>query len=84
MTLSGYGSITWQETRDVIHSLQSKLFTSGILPRGTTDLDHTVLFNYEASKGKHILGIKYRSREDMFTDMLADFEARGWLERPFK
>ncbi|PPQ70462.1 hypothetical protein CVT26_013909 [Gymnopilus dilepis] len=83
------GAITWQETPtdtlaagNIINSLQPKLYASGILPRGKPDLDKTISYDYDGSKGKRILGLKYRSKEETFSDTLADFEARRWLEKP--
>ncbi|KAF8898266.1 hypothetical protein CPB84DRAFT_1780753 [Gymnopilus junonius] len=76
------GAIKVQETRNLIASLKPNLYTNHIFPRGKPELNSTILLDYNGEKGKRILGIKYRSREETFTDTLADFEARGWLEKP--
>ncbi|KAF8874571.1 NAD-P-binding protein [Gymnopilus junonius] len=74
-------SSTWQGLRDLIQKLQPQLYTSGILPRGKPDLDQMIKFKYNADKGTRILGMQYISEEKMVSDVLADFKARGWLEK---
>ncbi|PPQ91972.1 LOW QUALITY PROTEIN: hypothetical protein CVT25_004547 [Psilocybe cyanescens] len=65
---------------NIVHSLKPELYSSGVLPRGKPDLDKTILFTYNPEKGKRILGLKYRGLEEMISDTLGDFEARGWLK----
>ncbi|KAF8875091.1 hypothetical protein CPB84DRAFT_1966828 [Gymnopilus junonius] len=76
------GASTWQDTRNYIHSLRPDLYASGVLPRGNSDLDNPVLYIYNPEKGKKLLGLEYISKNEMIGDLLADFEARGWLKKP--
>ena len=62
------------------YSLRPDLYASGALPRGNSELDNTVLFVYNPEKGKKILGFEYISKEKVVKDLLADYEARGWLK----
>ncbi|KAF8871425.1 hypothetical protein CPB84DRAFT_1800782 [Gymnopilus junonius] len=64
------GASTWQDTRNYVHSLRPDLYASGVLPRGNPDLDNTVLYIY------------IYQQNEMIGDLLADFEARGWLKKP--
>ncbi|KDR70013.1 hypothetical protein GALMADRAFT_901336 [Galerina marginata CBS 339.88] len=73
---------TWQESRNILYVLLPKLYTTGILPRGKPELEKFIRFDFNPEKGKRILGLKYRSFEEMASDTLADFEARDWLEKP--
>ncbi|KDR70009.1 hypothetical protein GALMADRAFT_255361 [Galerina marginata CBS 339.88] len=73
------GTTTWQDTRDLLSTLRPELYTSSILPRGKPELQRQVLFDYNAEKGKKILGLKYRTLAESARDMLADWEGRGWI-----
>jgi hypothetical protein len=58
-----------------------KLYDAGILPRGNPG-QQKVLHDYNSSKGRQILGLKYRNVPQMVGDTVADFGARGWLNSP--
>ncbi|KAF8959881.1 D-lactaldehyde dehydrogenase [Flammula alnicola] len=77
------GTTTWQDLRNLIYSLKPEYYTSGVLPRGTPDLETVVLSIYNTDKSKKILGLEYRSLTEVITDLLTDFEARGWLEKRY-
>ncbi|KAF8956234.1 D-lactaldehyde dehydrogenase [Flammula alnicola] len=68
---------------NVIHSLKPEYYTSGVLPRGTPDLETVITSIYNADKSKKILGLEYKSLTEIITDTLADFEARGWLKERY-
>ncbi|KAF8901505.1 D-lactaldehyde dehydrogenase [Gymnopilus junonius] len=78
--ITSSGAITYQETGDVLYTLRPELFASGIIHRGNPDVDKTVSINYDPAKRKRIFGDTYRTKEVIFLDTLADFQARGWLE----
>ncbi|KAJ3820713.1 hypothetical protein F5880DRAFT_1615323 [Lentinula raphanica] len=52
------------------------------LPKGVpiTGSDPEIVYQvqYDTSKADRLLGIKYRSKEDLIKDTFADYEARGW------
>ncbi|KAF8956235.1 D-lactaldehyde dehydrogenase [Flammula alnicola] len=77
------GTTTWQDLRNLIYTLKPEYYTSGVLPRGTPDLETVVLSIYNTDKSKKILGLEYRSLTEVITDILTDFEARGWLEKRY-
>jgi hypothetical protein len=65
----------------LIHSLRPDLYASGVLPRGNPNLPNTVQFRYNNEKGKKIFGFKYKTLKEIVTEILADFEERGWLAK---
>ncbi|PPQ70464.1 hypothetical protein CVT26_013911 [Gymnopilus dilepis] len=77
------GTTTWQDTRNILSNLRPEFYAGDkpVLPRGNPDLQRQVLFSYNAEKGKRILKLKYRSIEEITVDIIADFEARGWLQK---
>ncbi|KAF8953556.1 D-lactaldehyde dehydrogenase [Flammula alnicola] len=77
------GTTTGQDLRNVIYSLKPEYYNSGVLPRGTPDLETVVTSVYNADKSKKILGLEYKSLTEIINDTLADFEARGWLEKRY-
>ncbi|KAF8953555.1 hypothetical protein BDZ97DRAFT_1929563 [Flammula alnicola] len=77
------GTTTGQDLRNVIHSLKPEYYTSGVLPRGTPDLETVVTSICNADKSRRILGLEYKSLTEIITDTLADFAARGWLEKRY-
>ena len=51
------------------------------LSKGNTDYDPNTsepLYLYNAAKADRILGIRYRTMEEMTKDILEDFKRRGW------
>ncbi|KAJ3754083.1 D-lactaldehyde dehydrogenase [Lentinula raphanica] len=76
------GAFVWQEWLDVANSLAPTYLPShGNLPKGVsispaTEIVHQI--QYDTSKADRLLGIKYRSKEDLVKDTFADYEARGW------
>ncbi|KAJ3841294.1 D-lactaldehyde dehydrogenase [Lentinula raphanica] len=77
------GAFVWQEWLDVANSLApTYLHSHGNLPKGVpitspaTEIVHQI--QYDTSKADRLLGIKFRSKEDLVKDTFADYEARGW------
>ncbi|KAF5376911.1 hypothetical protein D9615_007319 [Tricholomella constricta] len=48
------------------------------LPVGYSGVPWKAPVEYDTSKGARILGLKYRTKEELTRDTLADFEKRGW------
>ncbi|KAF5377007.1 hypothetical protein D9615_007320 [Tricholomella constricta] len=48
------------------------------LPVGYPGVPWKAPVEYDTSKGARILGLKYRTKEELTRDTLADFEKRGW------
>ncbi|KAF5312153.1 hypothetical protein D9619_003808 [Psilocybe cf. subviscida] len=73
------GGTTYQATRNMLQNIHPEYYSSGILPRGNTspDATGTPQFYYANEKGKRILGIKYKTLEEISEDLLADFKKRG-------
>ncbi|CAA7269683.1 unnamed protein product [Cyclocybe aegerita] len=78
--ITSAGGTTWQETRHVVHTINPSLYTSGVLPRGNSTLEFKLVSLYDGSKSRKILGLEYATLEDILTDVLSDFEARGWTK----
>ncbi|KAJ3712421.1 hypothetical protein C8R42DRAFT_317352 [Lentinula raphanica] len=77
------GPFVWQEWLDVANSLAPTYLPSHPnLPKGVpiTDSDPEIVYQvqYDTFKADRLLGIKYRSKEDLIKDTFADYEARGW------
>lgn len=58
-----------------------KLYETGIFPKGNP-AQQEVLHEYNTSKGRQILGLKYRNVPQAVRDTVADFGGRGWLNSP--
>ncbi|KAK0187889.1 D-lactaldehyde dehydrogenase [Armillaria mellea] len=71
------GSWVWQDWLDVISTLSPNPYPSRTLPRGTPGVCQRAV-TFDTSKEKRILGIKFRTMEDLARDVLADYERRGW------
>ncbi|KAF8959865.1 D-lactaldehyde dehydrogenase [Flammula alnicola] len=69
---------------NLIYSLYPNYYTSGVLPRGTPDLDKTLTYIYKNDKGKKILELEYKNLTEIVADILADFKSRGWLEKRYE
>ncbi|KAI0696062.1 NAD(P)-binding protein [Cerioporus squamosus] len=70
------GPYKWQDFATAAHRFSDKL------PAGVTSYDPskaTHLLQYDNRKAINILGIKYRSIEEITSDSLQDFKARGWI-----
>ena len=67
-------------TVDVANSLSPSPVPSHTLPRGMPGAGINAVYKitYDSSKSDRILGLKYRSKEELTRDTLADFEARAW------
>ncbi|KDR70010.1 hypothetical protein GALMADRAFT_900682 [Galerina marginata CBS 339.88] len=79
------GTVTWQGIRNILYSAHPELYKSGLLPRGNPELDTSaVMYNYNAEKGKRILGIEYKSIDTIMKETLEDFQGKGWLEKYVK
>ncbi|KAK0205610.1 D-lactaldehyde dehydrogenase [Desarmillaria ectypa] len=67
------GSYVWQ---DFINAAQS-VSTSRTLPKPVPgDAKYAIIF--DASKGKRLLGLKFRAIEETTRDILSDFDKLGW------
>ncbi|KAI0746594.1 NAD-P-binding protein [Daedaleopsis nitida] len=70
------GPYKWQDFVSAAHRWLNKL------PVGNTSYDPSKaqhILQYDNSKGIKILGITYRSIDEVTKDSLDDFKARGWL-----
>ena len=67
-------------TVDAANSLSPSPIPSHTLSRGTPGGAVNIVYKvkYDTSKSDRILGLKYRTKEDVARDTLADFESRGW------
>jgi len=65
----------------LLHSLRPDLYFSGVLLRGNPNLPKSVQFRCNNEKGKKIIGLKYKSLEEIFMETVVDFEERGWLTK---
>ncbi|RDB27412.1 hypothetical protein Hypma_004368, partial [Hypsizygus marmoreus] len=75
------GSYVWQDWRDAANSLSPSPIPSHTpLPVGFpgAGLKAKPPVQYNTEKATRILGIKYRTKEELARDTLADFEKRGW------
>ncbi|KAJ3752509.1 D-lactaldehyde dehydrogenase [Lentinula raphanica] len=77
------GPVVWQEWLDVANSLAPTYLPSHPnLPKGVpiTSSDPKIVhqIQYDTSKADRLLGIKYRTKEDLIKDTFVDYEARGW------
>lgn len=65
---------------NLIYTLRPDLYASGVLPRGNPHLEKLRLTGYNTEKFQRILGLRLRGVEEVVIRILADFEARGWIE----
>ncbi|KAF8635789.1 hypothetical protein AX17_003846 [Amanita inopinata Kibby_2008] len=80
------GPFVFQDWLDVANSLSPSPIpshapgTAKALPVGNPGAGKGAPYkiNYDTSKEQRILGLKYRSMEEVTRDTLADFERRGW------
>ncbi|KAJ3526557.1 hypothetical protein NMY22_g10117 [Coprinellus aureogranulatus] len=75
------GSFVWQEWLDVANSLkEAGVYSGKELPKGFPDINESKVYmtNYDTSKEKRILGVKYRTMKETTRDILEDFRRRGW------
>jgi nucleoside-diphosphate-sugar epimerase len=77
------GNDTWQSTRNLLRKLYPEYYSSGILPAGNSNDPGDITAIYDNKKGKKILGLEYKSPEVIAKDTIADFKARGWLEKKY-
>ncbi|KAJ7598455.1 D-lactaldehyde dehydrogenase [Mycena floridula] len=74
------GPMVWQDIIDMANSLEPSPIPSYKLGKGIPGTGSNPEENerrYNSTKSVRILGIKYRSMEEMVRDTLADFERRG-------
>jgi len=78
--ITSAGEWVWQDWIDVANSLSPSPIPSHTLSRGTPGGAVNIVYKvkYDTSKSDRILGLKYRTKEELVRDTLADFEARGW------
>ncbi|KAJ4490514.1 D-lactaldehyde dehydrogenase [Lentinula aciculospora] len=77
------GAFVWQEWLDVANSLGPTFLSSHPdLPKGvpisSSDPGIVHQIQYNTSKAERLLGIKYRTKEDLVKDTFTDYESRGW------
>ncbi|KAG5635176.1 hypothetical protein H0H81_012138 [Sphagnurus paluster] len=73
------GMFVWQDWLDTARTLvPSPIPSHATLPAGYPGVPSKLTFGYDASKAIRILGLKYRSKEQLTRDTLADFEKLGW------
>ncbi|KAG6809992.1 hypothetical protein H0H93_015323 [Arthromyces matolae] len=75
------GSYVWQDWLDAAHSLSpSPIPSHPNLPLGYPGAGKTAKppVRYDTSKASRVLGIRYRTKEEVTRDTLADFERRKW------
>ncbi|KAF8629728.1 hypothetical protein AX15_003306 [Amanita polypyramis BW_CC] len=74
------GNFHWQDWLDVVNSILPSLATKRVIrvanPGAGKKAPH--MMDYDTSKGKRILGIKYRTMEEAAEDMLVDLGNKGW------
>jgi hypothetical protein len=70
----------------LLQKLHPEYYSAGILPTGNSSAEAagTPQYYYANEKGKKILGIKYKTIEEISEDVLTDFKKRGWLERKYE
>ncbi|TEB26681.1 D-lactaldehyde dehydrogenase [Coprinellus micaceus] len=67
---------------DTVNALASPAIQP-VLPKGYPELASGEIpyhIRVDTSKGERLLGLKYRTKEDMVRDIWADVERRGWSE----
>ncbi|KAF6758994.1 D-lactaldehyde dehydrogenase [Ephemerocybe angulata] len=74
------GPYVWQEWLDIANSIAPSVRPNGKIVKGYPELEEEKEYKikYDNSKGKRLLGITYRSKEETTRDTLADFAKRGW------
>ena len=65
---------------DLMWKQHPSLYASGTLPRGDPNLPAIIMFTYNATRSKEILGMSYRTIHEIANDTLEYFKARGWLQ----
>ena len=48
-------------------------------PSATSQDDFTWTVTYDSSKVQRILGLKFRTKQELLADTLEDFKRRGWV-----
>ncbi|CAE6468501.1 unnamed protein product [Rhizoctonia solani] len=71
--LTSSGAYTWQDALDVVPAQYPKPLGS---PGSGKLVKHSV---YDATKASRILGIKFKSLEEIINDTVFDLHRRGWL-----
>ena len=67
-----------------MNKLYPEYYSSGVLPLGNPADVGDVTSIYDTSKGERILGIKYKSLEEVTQDLMGDFKQRGWLDKKYE
>jgi len=67
-------------TVEIANSLSPSPIPSHTLPRVMpgAGINTVYMVTFDSTKSDRILGLKYRSKEELTRDTLADFEARAW------
>ncbi|KAF8879127.1 hypothetical protein BD779DRAFT_1676521 [Infundibulicybe gibba] len=72
------GPSVWQEWLDATNALFPPGTSRWKFPRGDPGRKIIHMMEYDTSKAARILGMRYRTMEETITDVLADFQRRGW------
>ncbi|KAF8879131.1 D-lactaldehyde dehydrogenase [Infundibulicybe gibba] len=72
------GPSVWQEWLDAANALFPPGTSRWKFPRGDPGRKITHMMEYNTSKAARILGMRYRTMEETITDILADYQRRGW------
>ncbi|KAF8879133.1 D-lactaldehyde dehydrogenase [Infundibulicybe gibba] len=72
------GPSVWQEWLDAANALFPPGTSRWKFPRGEPGRKITHMMEYDTSKAARILGMRYRTMEEIITDTLADYQRRGW------
>jgi len=70
----------WQDFVDVANALTPSPMPGRKFVTGTPGAGRTATppVRYNTAKAAQILGLKYRTKEEMTKDSLVDFQERGW------
>jgi len=52
-----------------------------MLPRGNPEINEPIIWTYNPEKGKKILGMEYRTIEEISKDMVDYIISKGWFEK---
>ncbi|KAF8999638.1 hypothetical protein BDQ17DRAFT_1410630 [Cyathus striatus] len=72
------GPYIWQEWLDTANSLSPQPYTKHMLPAGEPGIEKVYMIDYDTTKEKTILGIKFKTLEESARDMLEYFVSKGW------
>ena len=74
VTFNGPNTIEWNDVVDIVKKRLPKLVEQGVFPMGGAVVSQPG--GFEASKTERILGIKFKTFEDMVVDLASDYARR--------